>query len=383
MNTALFDYELPPELIADTPASRRDASRLMLVRRAARTVSHHHFHELPALLPARTVLFRNNARVLRARLAGERPGGGRVECLLLRPAGSPETWWCLLKPGKKAAAAGFALPGPATATVLGQSDGEYRVHFTLPAGETVLTLSEKKGELPLPPYIERARRERGTPPCAQLDHERYQTLYADPRRTVAAAAPTAGLHFSEAVLSALGARGIPCHDLTLHVGLGTFQPMKTETVEEHTIHREFYEIPSTTLAAFDAAVASNAPRLAVGTTTLRALEDHARKHEGGRQGVGAATGMENADARTRPPAAGGNPVFDEAGLFIHPPCTFLGADALLTNFHLPRSTLLCLVSAFLSPGTMDGIEWFKSLYAEAIARSYRFYSYGDAMLILD
>lgn len=360
MDSALFDYDLPEERIASTPAARRDESRLLVVERRTQTVSHRVFRDLPELLPNGTALFRNNARVLRARLPGARPSGGRVECLLLRPAESPEMWWCLLKPGKKAAdPAGFGLPGVYHATVTGQENGEYRVRFSLPENETVLTLAEKNGALPLPPYIEKAR-PAGTDFSA-LDAERYQTVYADPRRAVAAAAPTAGLHFSPEVLAALAARAVPFHDLTLHVGLGTFQPIKAEKIEEHAIHREWYEIPATTRRA----LATVSPRMAVGTTSLRAMEDYARK-----LAAGAGTPDENG-------AYAG-----EAGLFIHPPAHFLGADLLLTNFHLPRSTLMCLVSAFLTPGGDTGIAWLKELYAEAIAKNYRFYSYGDAMLIL-
>ncbi len=360
MDVALFDYDLPEDRIASTPAARRDASRLLVVRRSAKEISHHVFHELPDLLPPGTALFRNNAKVLRARLPGLRPSGGRVECLLLRPAESPEVWWCLLKPGKKAAdPAGFGWEKFYHAQVVAQEGGEYRVRFTLSAGETVLSVAEKIGALPLPPYIERSR------PAGQdfaaLDRERYQTVYADPQRPVAAAAPTAGLHFSSEVLQKLAEKNFPAHDLTLHVGLGTFQPIKTARIEEHPIHREWYEISSATRDA----LATARPRLAVGTTSLRAMEDYARK----------------LDAGNATPDAQGK-FSSEAALYIYPPARFLGAELLLTNFHLPRSTLLCLVSAFLTPGSEEGIAWLKEIYAAAIAREYRFYSYGDAMLIL-
>jgi S-adenosylmethionine:tRNA ribosyltransferase-isomerase len=400
MDVSLFDYELPESCIASQPTARRDESRLLVVRRAKTTagdveISHHVFRELPDLLPAGTVLFRNNARVLRARLRGERPTGGQVECLLLRPAGAANEWWCLLKPGKKAAAAGgFGVRGVFHAEVVGRgadgegaggSAGEYRVRFELPAGETVFSVSEKIGVLPLPPYIERARKEQGgavpAVPAAvsspadfdALDRERYQTVYADPKRAVAAAAPTAGLHFSPAVLDALARRGFPTFDLTLHVGLGTFQPIKSATIEEHAIHREFYELPAATVAAL--APAGGKTRLAVGTTSLRAMEDFWRKRAARNSDCGATDGAEN-------DAADGAAICDEAGLFIYPPAQFLGAEALLTNFHLPRSTLMCLVAAFLTPGSAAGIALLQRLYAEAIAAGYRFYSYGDAMLIL-
>jgi S-adenosylmethionine:tRNA ribosyltransferase-isomerase len=371
VETALFDYDLPEERIARTPAARREEARLLVARRDSGEVSHCVFRDLPELLPQGTALFRNNARVLRARLRGTRPDGGKVECLLLRPAEEPQLWWCLLKPGKKAAGPeGFFLDGGCHAAVVGRSEAEFLVRFALPEGMTVPALAETAGVLPLPPYIERARKKDaeaggGGADYAALDGARYQTVYADARRAVAVAAPTAGLHFSEAVLAALAARGMPCFDLTLHVGLGTFQPVKSETIEGHRIHREHYEIPAATRAALTAA-APERPRLAVGTTSLRAMEDFARKR--------AAGGAAAADA--------GKDYSDEADLFVYPPSVFCGADLLLTNFHLPRSTLMCLVAAFLTPGTTDGIAWLKSLYAEAVARGYRFYSYGDAMLIL-
>jgi S-adenosylmethionine:tRNA ribosyltransferase-isomerase len=358
VDSALFDYSLPEALIAQKPTGRRDDSKLLVVNRRAQTLSHAVFRDLPAFLPSGAMLFRNNARVLRARLPGLRPSGGRVECLLLREAEAPDVWWCLLRPGKKAAAAGeFSWPGAYEAVVIGRQEGQFRIRFSLPPDVSVLSLSEKIGDMPLPPYIGKAR-QRDAADYGSLDKERYQTLYADPARAVAAAAPTAGLHFSQDVLDSLAARGIQAYDLTLHVGLGTFQPIKTGTIEEHRIHREHYEIPQATRAALAQAHATQAPRLAVGTTTLRALEDYARKQP---SGIGT--------------------YCDEAALFIYPPQSFLGADLLLTNFHLPRSTLICLVAAFLTPGSVSGIAWLKELYAEAVARGYRFYSYGDAMLL--
>jgi len=366
METALFDYELPAQRVAAEPARRRDESRLMVVRRASGAVSHHVFRELPDLLPAGTALFRNTARVLRARLPGRRPSGGRVECLLLRPADAEaDTWWCLLKPAAKTAAAGvFGLDGIYSAHVEGGGAEGWRVRFATAGGKTVAALAEEFGALPLPPYIVRARN--GTAAAGgafdALDRERYQTVYADPARTVAAAAPTAGLHFTPELLAELRGRGFAFRDLVLHVGLGTFQPVKTERVEEHPIHSECYELPAETAAAV---LAGGGRRLAVGTTSLRAMEDFARKHA----------------AEAAPPAPGGG-FAGEAALFITPPAKFLGADFLLTNFHLPRSTLMCLVAAFLTPGATGGIAWLKSLYTEAVARNYRFYSYGDAMLVL-
>lgn len=354
MDTALFDYILPPERIAQTPAQRRDASRLMVVERATGKVQHLHFADLPGVLPPRARLFRNNASVLKARLRGKKDTGGAVECFLLRPAAAASEWVCLLKPGRRLPpGAVFGGEGYRAEVVSKDAEGNAVVRFKTEAGEGVLALSERIGSVPLPPYIARAA---GDARAAQ-DAERYQTVYADPAQKVAVAAPTAGLHFSPEVLAALGARGVPFYDLTLHVGLGTFKPVQVEQIETHPIHHEWYHVPQATMAALHDRAAG--PRVAVGTTTLRAVEDAFAK--------GAAAGAEFAA---------------DADIYIYPPRAFAGVDALVTNFHLPRSTLLCLVSAFLTPGKTDGIAWLMALYAEAIAREYRFYSYGDAMLIL-
>ena len=368
MDVDLFDYALPPELIAQTPAARRDRSRLLVVNRAAGTFEHRVFAELPELLPAGTRLFRNDAAVLQARLPGRRATGGKIECLLLRPGDAPTRWWCLLRPGKKAAAGTFGVEGFYGARVVskeesaGEGGGEYLVEFDLPPGKTVLDVAAEIGRLPLPPYIERARPAGAD--FSALDRERYQTVYARRDRPVAAAAPTAGLHFSEELLVKLRGNGVRMFDLTLHVGLGTFQPIKSATVEAHAIHKEFYAIPAETRAEIERRDPAS-PRLAVGTTSLRAMEDFARR-------------LAARDPLI--PAAGS--VAATAGIYIYPPSEFLSADMLITNFHLPKSTLMCLVSAFLSPGETRGIAFLKELYAEAVRERYRFYSYGDAMLIL-
>ncbi len=372
MDTALFDYPLPPERIAQAPAVPRDASRLLVVERAAQRVSHHIFRELPELLPAGTRLFRNHAAVFKARLWLKRATGGGLECLLLHPDLARDatglTWWCLLKPGKKyPVGAEFGAEGIFTARVLEKAaDGRVLARFEvlIPGGVTAVT--EQLGVMPLPPYIQR---DEATAQSAH-DEENYQTVYADPAKKIAAAAPTAGLHFTPAVLAALAQNGVAMHELALRVGLDTFRPITAERIEEHVIHREWYEIPPATRAALAAA---GGPRLAVGTTSLRAMEDYLKK-----QG----------DHPTLPIGAPGGrasplhePWLAEADIFIYPPRTFAGAEMLLTNFHLPRSTLLCLVSAFLTPGATEGIAWLKEIYADAVTRGYRFYSYGDAMLI--
>ncbi len=357
MKTALFDYELPPELIAQTPATRRDQSRLLVVDRTRRTVAHHVFTELPDLIGGRYALFRNNANVIPARLFAQRPTGGRVECFLHQPAGGANDWWCLLRPGRKLPPGStFGRDGWFTATVVAKDeDRGYHVAFATPGRASIVEVAHAIGEVPLPPYI--ARDPATGSALAPLDRDRYRTHYADTARSVAVAAPTAGLHFTPEVDARLAAAGAAFFDVTLHVGLGTFKPIQTDEIEAHQIHRELYDIPAATQAAL---FERPGRRLAVGTTSVRTIEDFLRKH----------TGPTGAALR------------DEAALFLHPPCTFRGVDALLTNFHQPRSTLLCLVAAFLSPGNTDGIAWLREIYAEAIAQRYRFFSYGDAMLIL-
>jgi len=354
VKTALFDYQLPERLIAQRPADRRDQSRLLVVNRTAHTIEHRHFTDLPQYLQAGDCLFRNNAAVIPARLHAARPTGGRVECLLLRPATATNEWWCLLRPGKKLPVGStFGLEGFFSATVREKTaDGLVRVAFATNAGD-ILAVANRIGEMPLPPYIAG----RHSDEERILDRERYQTVYADRGHQVAAAAPTAGLHFTPELLARLSAQEIRFADLTLHVGLGTFRPITTENVEDHAIHREVYEISA---AAQQALFATTGRRVAVGTTSVRTLEDFLAGHS-------APTGCD---------------MLAEAGIFIHPPRPFRGVDALITNFHQPRSTLLCLVAAFLAPGSTEGIAWLRDIYAEAILREYRFFSYGDAMLIL-
>lgn len=354
--TELFDYALPPHLIAQVPAARRDASRLLVVDRQRRTIAHHTFADLPTFLRAGDILLRNNASVLPARLQARRPTGGQVECLLLRPADGGEVWRCLVRPGRKLpVGAEFSHPSEAFhATIVAkEADGSALVRFATKNGDPITEVANRLGEVPLPPYINRnddSRRE--------LDRERYQTVYADRKRQVAVAAPTAGLHFTPALLEKLTGNGVRTAEVTLHVGLGTFKPIATATIEAHDIHRELYEMPPSTQELLFQPGAGR--RIAVGTTTVRCVEDFLAVHA----------------------APSAHAHVAEAGIYIYPPRAFQGVDALITNFHQPRSTLLCLVAAFLTPGSIEGVTWLKEIYAEAIRLEYRFFSYGDAMLIL-
>ena len=356
MDTSLFDYELPPEQIAQAPADRRDASRLLVVDRKSGKLEHAVFREIGKYLPERSRLFRNVAAVLRARILAKLPTGGKVECLLLHPGESDQCWWCLLKPGRKLTVGReFGLEGLFSATVLEKNeDGQCLAQFACEGGKTVEDLTEEIGQLPLPPYIAREGGEN-----QPEDLERYQTVYADPGKRVAAAAPTAGLHFTEELITQLKEQGFAFHDLLLHVGLGTFRPIQVDKLEDHAMHSETYSIGTDILNELRNPDAG--PRVAVGTTSVRTIEDALRK------------------LGDQPPT--GN-FSSEASLFLYPPTEFIGVDAMITNFHLPRSTLLCLISAFLTPEKTDGITWMKEIYAEALSKGYRFYSYGDAMLIL-
>ncbi len=376
--TELFDYPLPPHLIAQTPAARRDQSRLLVVHRAEHRTEHTVFADLPRFLRAGDTLFRNNAAVLPARLHARRPTGGQVECFLLRPAGTGpgDVWCCLVKPGKKLPVGATFAPADGAFTgeiVAKDADGSAMVRFTTLGGEPITAVANRLGEVPLPPYITRndgSQRAR--------DLERYQTVYADTSRQVAVAAPTAGLHFTPELLAALAQQGVLTAEVTLHVGLGTFKPITTASIADHAIHRERYELPAATQLAL---AQPPGRRIAVGTTTVRSIEDFLST---GTDAVkwsdltpGRAPRIEVTALHSEPP-----PHLAEAGIFLYPPCTFRGVDALITNFHQPRSTLLCLVAAFLAPGTTEGITWLKEIYADAVAREYCFFSYGDAMLIL-
>lgn len=359
MDCSILDYNLPDERIARFPAQKRDESKLLVYERASGKISHTVFREIADFLPVNFDFFRNNAAVLKARIFARKTTGAEVECLLLTPVDG-DVWNCLLRPAKRLKnGATFGVDGAFSATVLEHlENGNCVVKFDLDKRfPNAVEMAEEIGVVPLPPYI---RRDQHSPEYDKtFDNLRYETVYADSRKRVAAAAPTAGLHFTNELIDSLRRRGDRFFNLTLHVGIGTFQPLKTDIVEAHKMHAEVYEIPASTLRALGE---RKNPRLAVGTTSLRAMEDFCRKHGGGFNSE--------------------KSVIDSASLFVYPPQSIVSADAMITNFHLPRSTLMCLVSAFIAPNSLDGIGILKDIYKTAIEHEYNFYSYGDAMLIL-
>jgi S-adenosylmethionine:tRNA ribosyltransferase-isomerase len=345
-----FDFDLPPDLIAQE-ARPRGTSRLLVVDREARDWKEASIQDLTALLTPGDLMIVNDTRVFPARLLGRRdPSGGLVECLLLEPAEEGE-WWALVHPGQKLKpGTTFVVEDPARAPgvrlagrILEQCFfGRRRITLEAAGARSVPDAIEALGHVPLPPYIHR--------PDEPTDRERYQTVYA--RESGAVAAPTAGLHFDEALVSRLAAAGIGWATLTLHVGYGTFKPVRVERVEDHQVDPERFAVPATTAHAINEARRLGRRIVAVGTTTTRALES-------------SATG----DGTVEPRAG-------TTDLFIHPGYDFQVVDALLTNFHLPQSSLLMLVAAFA------GRELVFDAYRDAIRRGFRFYSYGDEMLIV-
>jgi S-adenosylmethionine:tRNA ribosyltransferase-isomerase len=343
LRTSDYDFDLSPERIAQAPAERRDASRLLVVDRATGTLAHRVFSDLVDYVPAGDALVLNETRVFPARLLGTRASGAEAEVLLLTPQGGEEKLWtALVRPGSK------LKPGR---TVEIAPDLSIEIVESTPGGErivrlhTPLSLTEaldRYGEVPLPPYVQHR--------ATEEDRERYQTVYARERGSVAA--PTAGLHFTPELLAALEAKGVRIVRLVLHVGVGTFRPVETDDPAEHRMHSEWYHVPADAAAALNEIRAAGGSIWAVGTTVTRTLET----------------------------------VTDEAGLahpgegwtdiFIRPPYRYRAVDHLVTNFHLPRSTLLMLVAA------LAGYELMMRAYREAIEGGYRFFSYGDAMLVL-
>jgi S-adenosylmethionine:tRNA ribosyltransferase-isomerase len=339
-----YAYDLPRDRIAQSPAAQRDASRLMTYDRASGVLQHRVFSDLPELLLPGDVLVVNDCRVMPARLWAQRIDTGTIVELLLTECLHDTTWRALAKPGRSCRPGVRVRIGEVQAEVdRCEPDGQRVLTFDCAPSELEELLAEH-GAMPLPPYICRPR---GS--MSQIDKERYQTVYA--ARGAAVAAPTAGLHFTHALLARLDARGVGRVSVTLDVGLGTFQPVKTDDVRQHTMHAERFVMPETTADALNAARADGRRVIAVGTTALRVLE----------------TCID--DDGVYQPRAG------VTSIFIHPPMLPRSIDALITNFHLPRSTLLMLVAAWTG-----GNEW-RRLYAVAIAERYRFYSYGDAMLL--
>ena len=356
MRTADFDFPLPPELIAQHPVAERDQSRLLVLERATSRLTHHRFRDLLAFLKPGDMLVLNNSRVLPARLRGHNARtGGEFELLLLEE-NAVNDWWAMLRPGKRARLGTEIIlhgangtSGTARATVLDtNAAGHRRLKFSGVAN--IREALEQLGEIPLPPYIQRSQPQ-------PADRHRYQTVFAAPPGSVAS--PTAGLHFTNELLDEIKSRGIEVCFVTLHVGPGTFAPVKAETLAEHEMHEERFELSAETARALNAARRADRRIIAVGTTTVRVLESVAAAHHG--ELVAGA-------GRTR--------------IFIHPPRSFQIVGALLTNFHLPRSTLLMLVSAFAAPGETRGRELVLSAYAAAVRERYRFFSYGDAMLLV-
>jgi S-adenosylmethionine:tRNA ribosyltransferase-isomerase len=361
MQVSDFDYVLPTELIAQRPLEERDASRLMLVNRAARTFEDHVFRELAQLLAPSDLLVFNNTKVFPARLLGRRRGVGSQKISQRNPAAreflqaemelfltrreSEDVWWGLVHPGRKVRIGEVLTFGAAEleAEVLARGEfGLRQVRLRARAG-SIDEAIDRLGHVPLPPYIRRADEPH--------DRETYQTVYAKVRGAVAA--PTAGFHFTERVLDQLRARSVETCEITLHVGLGTFQPVRVERVEEHRMESEHYEISEAAANTVNRALAEGRCVVAVGTTSVRTLETAALRH-GGRVAPGRG----------------------ESDLFIYPGFEFRAVRALLTNFHLPKSTLLMLVSAFA------GRELALAAYQHAVQERYRFYSYGDCMLIV-
>ena len=342
MRTSDFDYDLPPERIAQAPAPRRDEARLLVVRRATGDLLHRRVSDLPDFLAPGDLLVANDTRVLPARVFAYKPTGGKVEILFLEER-EPGIWEVLMHASRRPRL-GERLrlgPGPEMAVLL--EDGEKGRAVLRVECDDVAALLNRLGVPPLPPYIKR-------PAEAGLDDERYQTVYAAAPGAVAA--PTAGLHFTPELLAKLERQGHPMVFVTLHVGIGTFRPVSAEEVQDHRMEAERYSVPEATALRIEETRARGGRLVAVGTTTVRTLEAVAAEH--GR--VVAASGR--------------------TALFITPPYTFRAVDALLTNFHLPRSTLLMLVCAF------GGRDLLLRAYREAVEQHYRFYSYGDAMLIL-
>jgi len=345
MQVSDFEFDLPPRLIARFPTEERSQSRLLHLAtgRGSSNLSHHHFYDLPSMLTSEDLLVFNNTRVIPARMLGSKATGGAVELLIERVLDNNKALVQIKASKTPKAGTDITLadrdgePGRYRVTVIEKRRGFYHVQFPEPGP---LAIAELCGHVPLPPYIDRADE--------SADSDRYQTVYAS--RDGAVAAPTAGLHFDEALLQQIDDMGVDRAFVTLHVGAGTFQPVRVDTVEDHEMHSEYFEVDDVLIDAVTRCRECGGRVIAVGTTTVRSLESASR-------------------SGTLVPFQG------ETDIFIYPGYEFRIVDALITNFHLPGSTLMMLVSAF------SGLDAIQRAYAEAIAQEYRFFSYGDAMLL--
>ncbi|HEY7233771.1 MAG TPA: tRNA preQ1(34) S-adenosylmethionine ribosyltransferase-isomerase QueA [Gemmatimonadaceae bacterium] len=341
MRTSDFDFHLPPEQIAQQPIARRDESRLMVVDRTTGTIAHRRFRDLVDLIPAGDVVVLNRTRVVRARLLGTRRSGAPAEIMLLKPLGG-DRYEAMVSPGGKLKPGRTVEIAPRfLAEILEVTDRRTRI-VRLVGDEPLEALIERHGHVPLPPYIDR--------PDVADDAERYQTVYA--REAGSVAAPTAGLHFTPELLDGLVQRGVRRADLLLHVGAGTFKPVEVEDPAEHVMHEEWYSVSADAAATINLTREDGGSVWAVGTTSVRTLESAADPSGHVTAGEG------------------------ETSIFIRPPYEFRAVDHIITNFHLPRSTLIMLVAAFA------GFDLTMAAYREAIATGYRFYSYGDAMAVV-
>ncbi len=334
-----YDYELPEEAIAQEPADPRDSCKLMVVNRKTDEVYHVVFRDLINFLEPGDLLVLNNTKVMKARLFVNKPTGARIELFLLRP-NEDGTWEALLRPAKKVKVPSHLVVDDVKINVHGRHDKIFNVSFDGMSFEDVMRFLDKKGIMPLPPYIKSGGK---VPP------EMYQTVFAEKEGSVAA--PTAGLHFTPELLEKIKIMGVNIAYITLHVGLGTFEPVKEEDIRQHKIHSEYLEVPESTVNIIKQTKTNGKRVIAVGTTVVRALETAAS--DGGLK-----------------------PYMGESQLFIYPGYEFKVVDSLITNFHLPKSTLLMLVSAFYDR------EKVLNLYREALRRGYRFFSFGDAMFFI-
>ena len=358
MNIADFAYDLPPELIAQTPIEPRDSSRLLVVHRSDGRIEHRHFRDIGDFLYKGDLLVANQSRVLPARLLGvKQDSGGRAELLLLaiRNDVGSDYWEALVRPGRRLRAGQRVLFGDGllTAEILDRTPSGGRIVHLAARDGTVADAIARVGTVPLPPYIH----------APLADSERYQTVYA--RLPGSAAAPTAGLHFTPELLASLIARGIGLATVTLHIGLDTFRPIDEDNLEEHVMHSEEIELDAEAAEKINATRAAGRRIVAVGTTSVRVLES-----------VATLTAEQRAHGELADPDMLVTPYRGRTSLFLRPGSEFRAVDVMITNFHLPRSTLLVLVSAFA------GRDLVLRAYEEAVAQRYRFYSFGDAMLIL-